>query len=142
MTGRPEAGFTLLEALIAFAIAALALGVLFQGAGAALRTTHEAERLAGAVERARSHLAEAAILLGQAGERVEEGDDIRYHWRVRIAPAQAASARRPGSGTDPGLTNPIRLYRIEVDETWSERGHVRTFRLRSERLFVAPPAPA
>ncbi len=141
MTRRPEAGFTLLEALIAFAIAALALGVLFQGAGAALRTVHEAERLAGAVERARSQLAEAAILLGSAGERVEEGDDTLYHWRVRIAPALAASARRAG-GTDPGLANPIRLYRIEVDETWSERGHARTFRLRSELLFVAPPAPA
>ena len=141
MTRRPDAGFTLLEAVIAFAIAALALGVLFQGAGAALRTTHEAERLAGAVERARSHLAEAAVLLGSAGERVEEGDDTSYHWRVRISPAQAASARRAG-GTDPDLANPIRLYRIEVEESWSERGHVRTFRLRSELLSVAPPAPA
>ena len=92
-----QGGFTLLEALIAFAIAALALSVLFEGASAALRETGSARMLAGATLRAQSHLAEAGVLLGGQGERVEQGDDgPRYRWRVTITPAprSPSAARR------------------------------------------------
>src|SRR5918997_799427 len=59
-----EAGFTLLEALIAFAIAAFALAALLQGALTGLRAAHTATRTEEALARARSRLAalEAAPL--------------------------------------------------------------------------------
>ena len=140
---RQDGGFTLLEALIAFAIAALALGVLFEGAGSALRLTEAAVRLDGAVSRAQSHYAAAAVLLGSEGERVEEGEDgTLYHWRVRIVPVRRATVRRASGGPDPAVTNAVRLYRIEVSERWTERGRDRVFRLSGERLFVAAPGGA
>ncbi len=140
---RRDGGFTLLEALIAFVIAALALGVLFEAAGSALRLTEASVRLDGAVSRAQSHLDAAAVLLGSEGERVEEGEDgTRYHWRVRIVPVRRGNVSRASGGSDPPVTNAVRLYRIEVSEGWTEHGRDRAFRLTGTRLFVAPPAGA
>ena len=140
---RRQEGFTLLEALVAFAIAALALGVLFSGAGSALRLTEAAVRLDGAVSRAQSHLAAASVLLGSDGERVEEGEDgPLYHWRVRIVPVRRARVSRASGSADPAVTNAVWLYRIEVSERWTERGRDRVFRLNGERLFVAAPGGA
>jgi general secretion pathway protein I len=138
-----DRGFTLIEALIAFAIAALALGVLFQAASSALTETARAAHLEGAVERARSHLAEAGALIGGAGERVETGDDgALYHYRIEITPGRHAFARRGGDGPDPPLRNRVALYRVTVEERWSEASRDRVFRLTSERLYVGPPGAA
>ncbi len=138
-----ERGFTLLEAVIALAIAGLALGVLFEGASTGLRTTEDAARLDGAVERARSHLAAAAVLIGSDGQRVEEGrDGALYRWRVSIVPGARAVARRASNTPDPPLANRLRLYRITVDESWTQSSRTRTFRLETERLFVGPPGAA
>ena len=140
---RREDGFTLLEAVIAFAIAAIALSVLFQGASAALRETAASRLLQGAVERAQSHLAAAGTLLGSEGERVEDGGDgALYHWHVTVTPEPAATVHRAAVGTGQALSQHLRLYRIVVDERWSDRGHPHAFTLRTTRLFVGPPGTA
>ena len=56
---RDERGFLLLEVLIAFIIAILALGVLFRATGDGLRASQQAQDYEEAVVRARSHLAMA-----------------------------------------------------------------------------------
>jgi len=56
---RAERGFTLLEVLIAFAIAALALALLFRAASDGMLSVRTAGRYEEAVVRARSHLAAA-----------------------------------------------------------------------------------
>ena len=81
---RSERGFTLLEVVVAFAIAALALSVLFRAATGGMTAVATAGRYEEAVSRAKSHLAaighEGAITEGET-----EGDDgSGFHWRIRI----------------------------------------------------------
>jgi len=52
-------GFTLLEVLVAFVVAALALGVLFDASLSGLRLATSTEHHGQAIARARSHLAMA-----------------------------------------------------------------------------------
>ena len=56
-----ERGFTLLEVLIAFVIAALALGVLFQGTAGSLGSVRVSGQYQEALSRARSHLEAAGL---------------------------------------------------------------------------------
>jgi prepilin-type N-terminal cleavage/methylation domain-containing protein len=93
-----ERGFTLLEVLVAFAIAALALTVLFRASGSGLAATQAAARYQEAVVRARSHLAalsrDAALPIGEA-----EGDDGGgFRWRLRVTPVATATPAAPGGG--------------------------------------------
>ena len=113
----PDRGFTLLEVLIAFLIAALALAVLFEGGLSGLRAATVSDRTMEAVSRAQSHLQAAAV--GDAltpGDR--QGDEGHgYHWRVRIFPIATGLAQQtahPG----PVLT----LYLIRAALSWSEDG--------------------
>jgi len=129
--GRAEAGFTLLEVLIAFAIAAAALAVLFRTAVEGETAAGIAARTQEALSRARSRLAaaEAGPLL--AGER--GGDDGGgYRWRVRVAPVAEGAPARDGP---PGPT----LYAVAVAVSWGEGRAARGVTLETRRL--GPPAP-
>src|SRR5437764_8581843 len=82
-------GFTLLEVVVAVAIAGLALVGLFQAGSGGLFSVDAAGRTDEAVDRAQSHLA----AFGRAGALVPgeiEGDDGGgYHWRLRAQPIAA-----------------------------------------------------
>ena len=118
-----DSGLALLEVLVAFAIAAAALGVLFSGALDGLRSAHTAARLEEALSHARSHL--AVLDHGQPivpGET--SGDDGGgFHYRMRIAPI--ASATPAGDPT---------LYAIRITITWTEDGRARNVSLDTQRL--------
>ena len=78
-----DSGFTLLETLVAFLIAALAMGALMQGAAGGLQATRVAGHTQETLSRARSRLA-AAALAPVPGE--QQGDDGGgYAWRVTTA---------------------------------------------------------
>lgn len=132
-----DRGFTLLEVLVAFVIAALALGVLYEGALGGLLATRVAGRTEEAVARARSHL--AVIGHGTAivpGEQV--GDDAGgYHWRVSIAGTAVAPIAH---GDDAAVARGphAALYRVTVRISWREDGAPREVRLDSERVGLAP----
>jgi len=120
---RNESGLALLEVLVAFAIAAAALGVLFSGALDGLRGAHTAARLEEALSHARSHL--AVLDHGQpitAGEN--SGDDGGgFHYRLRIAPIASTAP-----------TGDLTLYAIRVTITWTEDGRSRSVSLDTQRL--------
>jgi general secretion pathway protein I len=81
---RSQAGFTLIEVLVAFIIAALALAVLFSAGVDGLRSSSLSAQYQEAIARARSHLA-AAVDASQPGDR--QGDDGGgFHWHVRTVP--------------------------------------------------------
>lgn len=91
MTRSREAGFSLIEVLVAFAIASIALTALVQvystSAGSARRTAD----MLGALEVAENRLAElSAVPLapGQYGPEQEGG----FVWQVDIAPEETARA--------------------------------------------------
>lgn len=134
---RPDMrGFTLLEVLIAFAIATLAISVMIGVAAESLQASKTAARYNEAVVRAQSRMAEAvtgAALL--PGER--EGDDGGgYRWRVRVTQSAGAAARP----TDPSAAS-LTLYAVTVWITWGEGARTRDVRLDTEQVGQAIRAP-
>jgi general secretion pathway protein I len=129
---RDARGFTLLEVMVAFVIAILALSALMAAAGAALQASRTSARYQDATVRAQSRLAEATV--GEAltpGER--EGDDgDGYHWRVRVTPALTAPPVPDQA--------PLTLYTVDVWITWGDHSDTRDVHLRTEQ--VARPRPA
>lgn len=130
MSARSEAGFGLLEAVIAFAIAALALATLFQGASAGLGMTAQAGNYQEAISRARSRLeAVRGGPLGAVGER--SGDDGGgFHYQSRIVVLRAGPAAANGTVA--------KLYGISVQIT-SPEGE--TVRLQTRHLAIAAAPP-
>ena len=126
MSRNNQQGLALLEVLVAFAIAAAALGVLFSGALDGLRGAGAAARTEEALSHARSHL--AALGHGQdivAGET--SGDDGGgFHYRLRVVPA---------ASTAPG--GDLTLYAVRVTMSWAEDGRERTLNLESQRLATS-----
>jgi general secretion pathway protein I len=130
-----ERGFTLLEAIVAFAIAALALGILFRAATGGIVAVATAGRYEEAVSRAKSHMA-AIGHDGPLGETQTEGDDGGgFHWRIRIVPLASANAggNQPAPFLQPASRKPT-LFSVEVGISWTEGGRHREFLLQSQRL--------
>ncbi len=123
-------GFTLLEVMIAFVIASLALAVLFRASLDGLGIASSATRYEDAVARARSRLASvgASGYLQPGDTQGEDGGG--YHWRLRIsAVAVAQSPKVSGIAiNDEGAT----LYSVSVAESWD--GGRRSVTLNTERL--------
>jgi general secretion pathway protein I len=135
LPARTEGGFTLLEVLVAFVIAALALGVLYEVAIGALNNGRVADRTVEAVSRARSHLAVVGHGLALR-ETTQEGDDgSGFSWRLRITPRGTAT-----TGDSPGGGTRIVLFRVEVEERWEQDGHERRVLLDTDRVGTAPSA--
>ena len=123
-------GFTLLEVVVALAIAALALVGLFQAGSSGLFAVDTAARAAEAVQRAQSHLAaigrDAALVAGDT-----TGDDGGgYRWRLRIQPA----ATRPLATADNPSNAVLTLFDVEVAVSWHARGRDRAVVLKTLRL--------
>lgn len=132
---KPPRGFALLEVLVAFVIAALALGGLLVAATDGLRASVIAGQYEEALARARSHLA----AIGRAGPLVagvQSGDDGGgFAWRSRVALLAALPVA--GTGSSSGL-RPA-LYAVGVVISWHRGGHARQVALQTERLGTAPP---
>ena len=134
MSDKSSAGFTLLEVLVALAIAGLALIVLFRAGGEGLFAVDTASRAEEAVERAQSHLAavgrDAALLQGD----FHGNDGGGYRWNLSIKPvARRQVQARSGS---PAFTTT--LYDVDVTISWPGHGHDRAVVLRTERVVTAP----
>jgi general secretion pathway protein I len=127
---RRDRGFTLLEVLVAFIIAALALGVLFQGLLTGLHGARAAGRHAEALSHARSHLA----ALGHGTTLVPgetEGDDGGgFRFRRSIVPV--ARAMPVGAVT---------LYAVRITISWSEGGTTRRVDLVTQRVAAGGSGP-
>src|SRR5215471_9205923 len=92
-------GFTLLEVVVALAIAALALVGLFQAGSGGLFAVDTAARAEEAVQRAQSHLAavgrDSALVQGD----FTDDDGGGYRWRLRVLPM--ATRQVPVAGGNP-----------------------------------------
>lgn len=119
LAGR-EAGFTLLEVLVAFVIAALASIVLYKAGFSGASAAASAARYQEAVVRAQSRLASLGTLTALQGEQLSGDDGGGFHWQITIAPEAS------GHG--------LNLYAVRVVESFGNR-HVT---LVTERL--GPPA--
>ena len=122
-------GFTLLEVVVAFVIAALALAVMFKIATDLQQASAISARYEEAEVRAKSHLAMAT----EGGSLMPgnwSGDDGgSYRWQLNVRPISQATAEPNG-----GSHIPIALYDVSVSITWSEGGHTREVRLDTEQI--------
>src|SRR5262245_58465334 len=101
----PCAGFTLIEVLVALAVAALGLAVLMAAIGVGLGNARLAERYLEATSRAQSHLAQVGVSLPLSPGEQSGDDGGGFSWLVRISPA-AVNA----SAAEAGTQQPLTLY--------------------------------
>jgi general secretion pathway protein I len=138
-----QRGFTLLEVLVAFTIAALALGVMFSAVLGGLRTARVADHMQEAVTLARSRLAAAmaAVDAGVVTQGPQQGDDGGgFHWQVRIRPQESVRMPRADDAAPNVAATRATLFGITVIVGWSGDGGHREVRLDGARLEArAPP---
>jgi general secretion pathway protein I len=132
-----EAGFTLLEVLVAFIIAALALGALTQGAAGGLQSARVSGHYQEALSRARSRLATLDTAPAPGEQRGDDGGG--YEWRINVTPI--ATAGRPREGVDPPRSGRATLLAVTIRISWRMDGGEREVVLATERLGLAPPEP-
>ena len=126
-------GFTLLEVVVALAIAGLALVGLFRAGSGGLFAVDTAARVEEAVQRAQSHLAavgrDAALVEGEF-----TGDDGGgYRWALRVSPL----ASRQSLAQDGASTATTTLFNVEVAISWPGHEGDRSVVLRTLRLGTA-----
>ena len=125
-----ERGFTLLEVLIAFSIAAAAILVIMRANLAGIDSARTAARYEEAVARARSHLANTGIAAPLSPGTSSGDDGGGYQWRIDVTPI--GSTGTPPTGID--LPQSITLYEIAVHVGWRDIGRQREVILRTRRL--------
>jgi general secretion pathway protein I len=116
-------GFTLLEVMIAFLIAGLALGVLFHSGLSSLQSIQTAARYEEALARARSRLATAVHGAPMVPGDLEGDDGGGFKWRVRITPVSNTAVRPYGMrGAGRPTWVAVGLYSISVWVSWTDHG--------------------
>jgi general secretion pathway protein I len=124
----PARGFTLLEVVVALAIAGLALVGLFRAGSGGVLAVDAAGRADEAIQRAQSQLAEFGRI-GAITPGDSEGDDGGgYRWRVHARPL---AAWQVGSGATAAT---ITLFEIEIAISWQAGGGRRSVVLSSLRI--------
>lgn len=129
---RRQAGFSLLEVLVAFAILGISLGVLLQAFATGLRNAGMADDYSRATLYAESILA-AIGRETPLGEGNHSGPiDDRFSWRSSVTPYV-------DDMPDPEITK-VRAYRVGVEVFWEGSSQTRSVALETLRLApVEPP---
>lgn len=126
------AGFTLLEVLVAFVIAGVAVAALMQAGGTGLDATRAAMQYQQALSHAQSHL-DAATHGAPLAPGDHQGDDGGgFHWRVRVSPAAVTTLQRIGSVPRPPLS--VTLYDVTVAIGWNDGGRTRQVSLATRQI--------
>lgn len=108
-----QSGFTILEVLVAFLVAALLLTVILSGFSTGLSSLARADRMSQAALVAQSRMAELGVVTplqtGELSGQDEQHSD--YRWQVRIEPFVWEYANILA---DQGRT----LYKVDVEVFW------------------------
>lgn len=102
-----DAGFTLLEVMVAFIIASLASIVLYQAGFNGAAETATAARYQEAVVRAQSRLASVGTLTALQPEQLSGDDGGGFRWQLTISAEKSAG--------------PLTLYAVSLTESFGSR---------------------
>ena len=134
-SNRGDSGFTLLEVIVAFAISALAVGILYQGAAGGLLATGVAGRTVEAVTLAKSHL--AAIGHGSAIAQQDssgvDGGGFDWHLHIHQIASREMNLSDSDRANDTKETSAI-LYDVTVTESWTEGLRTREVTISTRRF--------
>lgn len=132
MNPRAQAGYTLIEIVVAFAILVLGLTMLIGSLSGATRQVRQAGDVGRAGLHAQALLAEFGEL-PQPGVREGELEQGRYRWRLQVAPWSDPAPRRGPPRSDP---NAARLLHLRMQVEWGEGGPRQRVQLSSLRLVL------
>ena len=121
-------GFTLLEVLIAFAIAALSFTALSQIFSNALRATERAGGITQATLIAQAKLAQVGTTF-PLEDSTQAGDEQSglFRWQVNITPYEPPKMESPDAPVAlANLTLPLEMKKVEVSVRYSEPERVLT----------------
>jgi general secretion pathway protein I len=121
-------GFTLIEVLVALAIAALGLAFLVAATGTGLQNATVADQYIQAVGRAQARMAQLGITIPLKTGDYSGDDGGGYRWRVHVG----APSSHAASGNQI-----LNLYPVRTSVSWSSGLLQRTVSFNSER--TGPP---
>ena len=124
---RAQSGLTLLELLVAFAIMAMSLALIYRVMGSSARAAAHVDATQRAVVLARS-LLDLRDTVPEGGWQ-DAGESAGYHWRIESVPWDTGLS---GSGIPP-------LYKVLLTITWD--AGARSLQLATLRPLRKPPEP-
>ena len=127
-----QRGLSLLELLVAFAIMAIALGMLYKASGSSARSVGEIQSYQRAVSLAESLLATRDAIPPDGWN--ESGQSAGFLWQVRSRPYATPVAQG-------NLGVPL-LHAVDMTVGWSERGLERRIELHTLRPQRSLPTDA
>lgn len=131
MTRRSAArGMTLLELLVALAIMAISLGMIYRATGSSARSVGDMDNYQYAVQLAESLLSMRDSVYESGWN--DGGDSNGYRWQIQSAPYQTGIE-------GPGI--PM-LFQVRISVAWNQGGKLRSFELDTLRAMRRPPDPA
>lgn len=135
----PMQGFSLVEMLVAMAILALSLGVLYQAAAGATRNVRIDERYTYALQIAQSLLAEYPALPPEGISSSGVMGD--FSWQLDSSPWEAVDSVVDSQAR---AVAPVELLQLVALVRWEGSGtrEVRLTTVVPERTFDPPPEPA
>lgn len=129
-----QRGFTLIEAIAAFVLLALFIGVLMSALSTSMRQTVRAEQESLAAQWAQSKLDLVGI-----GEKLETGTtrdkfDDAYRWEMTVEEYEPVRDEPMEIPFDPDTLG-MYLYRVDLDVFWGPRGRERSARFTTLRAY-------
>ena len=122
---RANAGFSLIEMLVAMAIMGIALSVLYQSVSGATRNLRVSNEYSQALALAESTLDTFTAMVSIGKEA--SGQYGHYEWSAKAAPVESPA----GGSTDEGSEDHLGLAQVTVSVTWEDESRRREIVLQS-----------